>query len=182
MLESLAVQAIESYTPVAKTIANRCRFLEGVDCTGRSVDDYRQELLIEALKIANKYQQSYGFCSPAERRYVAKSLWNLRHTFARTHARKRTQAETALDRLTVTDVPTSTSAMEFGGWLDARESVRLLSKRLTTYETGVVLRLCDADGNVGAAWDGSVDGSRSKFYDRVAKLRAKAKRIIAGEK
>jgi hypothetical protein len=67
----------EHYEKIATTIARRFAPRSQVlDAMSRDRDDYCQELLLESLQCVQAFQNRHGFSTPAERRYVARALWN----------------------------------------------------------------------------------------------------------
>ena len=167
-----ATHAYVTYQPLAKLIARRHRPLFGsLDNRGRGVDDYRQELRLKAIDVAVHFQKAEGFCLPAERRYVAKSMWNLARNW------RRSQHSGPVCGALDNHADSELGSYQIEPQLEARHLVRVLVEALPPHEVELLGRLIQADGVIGRAWDPKIDGKRRLFERRVEKLREKARTI-----
>lgn len=70
--------AVGDYLPVIRKIARALApIARECDAMGCTRDDYEQQLSLAAVQARLTFRERYGFCTPQERRFVYRSLWNL---------------------------------------------------------------------------------------------------------
>ena len=156
---------IDSYEPAIQTIAKR---LSPADhCL-----DYVSQLRMESWDAQMEFRNRYGFCLPAERRYVHKTLWNS----ARTKIRGRKfRGAVCLETMAV-DTPPESKLSDVTGKYEAREALEMLESRL-----GLDFQLLLRIGYAGELIEAHEveDGSMPIFRRRVRNLRARARRVLS---
>jgi hypothetical protein len=169
-----AVHAYAEYKNTAlfltRRLGSNSRMVSG-DSSGRTHDDYLQELRLKAVEVATRFQGRAGFCLRAERRYVKHALWNQARDWGRAQARRRQCGDTVSlyeqDELAL-------GSYSIEKQLEARQLVRLLGARLSLGNKRIWKRLAAENGDIRAAWDPEIDGSLQTFRRRVSRLRAQA--------
>ena len=171
-----AIHAYGEYKLAARSVAVRF-WPESrmIDARGRTRDDYVQELRLKAVEAADRFQQSHGFCLPAERRYTYKALWNRARGWCR-DARCQTVCAIPLDG----GHGEVLGSYDIEGNLEARQVIRSLLGCLSRKEREVLVQLVESGGNVSQAFDPEIDGSWRAFRRRVARLRWKAEKVMEG--
>jgi len=174
METTTAIHAYGEYKLAAAVVA--ARFwpeARMVDARARTRDDYVQELRLQAINAANRFQHSRGFCLPEERRYTYKALWNHARNWRRGNWRN-TVSEVPLDA----EYGEVLGSYQIDGQLEAREAIGSLLGCLCFKEREVLFRLVESGGNVNQAFDPDLDDSWRGFRKRVARLRRKAKKVM----
>jgi len=167
-----AVRAYEEYHRMAKFIS--WQFGPGatdLDAQAWSQSDFVQELRLHAIEVAGIFQKRFGFCLPAERRYVSRSLWRRAYNWNRDAKRKRLPERDGMDPDEIAVDPNLDAAIE------AQRGASDLVGYFAPEEKSIFARLWAADGISQQAWQ-ITDGDKRSFRRRVAKLRKKAKNLL----
>ena len=128
---------------------------------GQDRDDYAVEFAFVAADAREKFCERFGWCTPAERRYVSKSVWN-----AARNARKRIARHLELFNHTQV-VPEPVD--DFEARMEARDLVRRLEARLGRDNIEMLVR----------PWDPELDQcSFDAFRHRQRKVRSSARRFL----
>jgi len=157
---------------VAKRVARGISSVNSVDSRGWSGEDYTQELVLLSEKAAKKFQGAYGFCLPAEKRYVAKSLWRAGSGFRREQYRVsklRYDYESAVRNL---------NSEEFSeeSRYEARAKLRYLKNHLDEDQFKNLVWLAES-GGLRQSYN-TEDVTRDVHRKRMADLREKAKTLL----
>lgn len=161
--------AIEHVARSAAPVANR------LDSQARDRDDYRQELAYVALQARDAYRRSRGYCSPQERLYVLRSLWNHIRSALRARARALGERRT---REGIGDWAALELVDQPEARYEAREALRVVGAALEKHELELVDRLAQAGGHVPRAHQPDRDGSISTFRRQVRAVRERVRSLV----
>jgi len=120
--------SLQEYAPAIDRITNCYRGkkrpipVREIDARAFDRDDYRQEFALLALHASRSFQERYGFCLPAERRFTYKSLWR--------HTAQLMRRQLAAERHPVTQSAEAPEvAVDVEGQYEAAEALRVLQQR-----------------------------------------------------
>ena len=168
-----AINAYQDYESVAKGMArNLCSTRHEIDSRAWAYDDHVQELRLHAIDIADIFQKTVGFCTPAEKRYVRKCLWNKTANWKRSDNRGRI-AKSKFEVCTLLD----DEYYEIAPHIEARQTVKRVMRHFSTEEQNILIRVMESGNKMREAWNPEIDGSFSTFSRRVSRLRARAKNL-----
>jgi hypothetical protein len=159
-----------AYLGAAQQVARGALPARVLDSLGRDRDDYASQLLLDSQRIRQRFRSSYGYCEPAERRYVRRAMVNRVRNWRRDEGRAGWMVER------VEELPD----LEYDGTgrVEAREVLSLLSRSLSDYEIDILLRLVQNDGSPVAAFVPERDQcGRRGFCKRVMRIREKLKKF-----
>lgn len=158
------------FAPLAREVARTVLPPNQVDGLGHDRDDYAAEFAWRGAEAREQFCNRYGFCTPAERRYVAKSLWNA----ARMARRKQATHASLFVPLEVIPEPVD----NFEARMEARDLVRRLEQRLSKQDFEMLSRVSVA-GGIQAAWSPERDGCcETTFRVRVWKAKRRAMEAV----
>jgi len=161
-----------AYDGVIKKISNQVSPTV-LGLLGEDNIDLESQLRFVSWDTQLKFQDNFGFCTPAERRYVIASLYN----YARAKYRHK-QVWTNYCNSVLVDPP-STIFLNLIGQLEARNA---LQKLQATMPVGYnILKRVGEAGDITSAYDSRLDQSPRTFRRRVNQLRMKARSILNGE-
>lgn len=167
-------EVVDSYEATIKKVACSVGPRGGVDELGQDRGDYESDLRIISWETQLKFRNTHGFCTPAERRYVQKALWNRGRKFARHRSMIRAKAFL----LEEPDVPGSTQFEDVCRRLEARSALDRIRRHLVPEDFEVLMRVGVANGDVRAAWCPEEDGPYTNFWYRVNRLRSRASGVL----
>jgi len=168
---------IDEYDQAAKAISKHLgHMIRGdVDEQGRSRDDYHQDLRLHAIETAERFQNTKGFCLPAERRYVHKSLWNLARDWQRTNNKARSiRYSVPIDEMRE---ERTEQWYDPHDQLSAIHDINRLKEKLPSNTWELLCRVAEC-GSARAAFDPARDGNISTHRLRVATAVTQAKKIL----
>jgi len=176
----VAQQALDEYDDAAQRISRHVERRIGrnvIDAQARTQDDYLQDLRLRAIETAETFQRVNGFCLPAERRYVHKSLWNRARDWTRTHILESFKRhDTSVEFL---------SEDKTNQWydpepqLEAIHALRQLEVRLPTEQWHVLREVAEAGGCVLSAYNASPHSCcQRSYHDRFQAAQEAAKKIL----
>lgn len=181
--EVQAVDDLREFHEVAKKAAYKITAIDrgSTDALALGREDYEMQLLVSAWE-ARKRFRSDSFTSPhdSERRYCFQAIWNAARTMHGIRARSGFVPMLARGELPDIIDPDEDIETRY----NAAESLALLRQHFSDAEWRVFERLADAQGNVLASYHGSgleSEISASTWFDRVVKLRKRAKKLLGEE-
>jgi hypothetical protein len=158
------VRDLVEFAPLAREVAGRM-LPAGELAAGKDREDHAVEFAFVAAEARERFCERYGWCTPAERRYVRKAVWN-----AARDARRAAQRHSSVIDDNA-EIPENLDDWE--SRMDARDLIRRMEARLGREDLELLIR-AHLDGRSGA-WDPEADDcARSTFMRRVwaAKRRA----------
>lgn len=170
----ISIGTYDDYTPAIKSIIGAYAPMPGMmDSSGKDRDDYFQELQLVSWTSQRKFRDRYGYCSPAERRYTHKCLWN----YARSYRR---DANSLDGRHVDYEViaPTLDTGIQLEDQVGARISLSTLESRLPRRDWDTLLSVGVCNGSVMEA-AGQEQEQYTRFRKRVYRVRRQAKALLA---
>lgn len=180
--------AYRQYDKLAQKAARSlCPVEDRLDRIGQTQSDYVSDLRERAAQAAFRFQQEQGFCTPAEARYVAKSVYMRRTTWRRVYQRREALGVEFLSWDT-DPIPRDTPAVvyEVQGQLEARSVLHWLRERLSKKDWDAMLELAELEGARGqhGSYSEMVERhpeaglSRKQWEWKFRKLREQAQRLL----
>jgi hypothetical protein len=163
------ISDLVDFAPLAQEVAKTVLPPREVDGFGCDRDDYAAEFAWRGAEAREQFCNRYGFCTPAERRYVAKSMWNA--------ARMARRKQVVHGRLFVPLEAIPEPVDDFEARMEARDLVRRLEQRLSHRDFEVLTRVSVA-GGIRAAWNPAQDECCEKtFRGRVSMAKQRAREV-----
>ena len=161
------ISDLVEFAPLGREVAKTVLPPREVDGFGRDRDDYAAEFAWCAAEAREQFCNRFGFCTPAERRYVAKSVWNA----AKMVRRKQGVHSRLFTPLELIPEPVD----NFEARMEARDLVRRLEERLSKHDFEVLARVSVA-GGIQAAWNPD-ECCEKTFRGRVRKAKERAREV-----
>ncbi len=161
------ISDLMDFASVAREVANTMLPPREIDGLGYGRDDYAADFAWCGAEAREQFCNRYGFCTPAERRYVAKSIWNA----AKMARRKQVRHGRLFVQLETIPEPVD----DFEARMEARDLVRRLEERLSHQDFEMLTRV-SVFGGIAAAWNPEEDECCEKTFRgrvRLAKARAR---------
>lgn len=158
---------LDSYEPAIKQIAGVMVGKAQLDHLGLDRDDYASELRMKSWDFQIAFRKRYGFCAPAERRYVYQALWNA----SKQWKRKRTFRTKQI----LKHEPDDVTYFDEDRFI-ARQSLERLKNALGP-KFDLLRRVGEAGGHIASAYKED-DGNFEAFAKRVRRLRKEARVIL----
>lgn len=164
----------DSYATRIRRVAGDLGQPGRIDQLGFDLEDYMSELRLVSWEAQDQFRRRYGFCEPAERRYVTKALWN----YARDRKALQRVRERAQNQLEFTRHLTFEAICPESN-LDARESIRILQRKLPPSDFLDLVRVFES-GHASEAYTGPDEEgcSYQNFCRRIAALKKRAREIL----
>ena len=151
------------FTPLAREVAHRM-FPAGQVIRGRDRDDHAAEFAVVAANAREVFCERYGWCTPAERRYVRKTVWNAARNARRDAFRHR--------ELFDSDAQLPEETDDFEARMEARDLVRRIEARFGLDSVEELARVYVSDGYAPD------DRARAR---RVQRLRLSVRRFLEND-
>ena len=163
----MSFEHLDSYEPAIKQIAGLMVGKAQLDHLGHDRDDYASQLRMHSWKVQLKFRERYGFCAPAERRYVHYSLWN--------ESKQWKRARTFRAKQILKHDPDDGTYLDEDRFI-ARQLLERLEQTLGP-KFDILRRVGEAGGHIASAYKEN-DGNFEAFAKRVRRLRKEARKVL----
>lgn len=165
---------LEGFAPVARAVARCIAVSRQVDGLGYDQDDYASDFTIRAAEAREEFTKRHFFCTPAEKRYAKKAIWNAAKNACR---RRAIHQKIFINKDRFPHIP-----YDFEAHMEARDVIRRLEAKLQEKELQLLLRVA-IESTLSDAYNPELDQCGiDQFRNRVRAVRQKAKEALQWDK